>query len=242
MASLLTEEQLITWILQRLGAPIIEVELDRGMLENAIESAKRWFAGKKGIVREGEVMILANTQEYVLPDDVDAVIEVAFTDTAMNLSLMTGAQWVLPDQSTPFNSWGGGQTGGLYSTLTQSLSYLETARRVLGVEADWEYDNNSHKLRVFPSPKQGGKAIYTYKGRDFTLEQLRERDHDLVKRYALATAKEMLGYIRRKREMLGANGPVTLDGKEMVEEAKAELEKLDEELGKSGMPMPFLTS
>lgn len=242
MARLLTEAELQTWILERLGAPLVVVELAKEHLQHAVEGAKRWFAGKKGVTRERDLPLVPNQQVYVLPDDVDQVTEFAFPESALDLSLTISPGFFLPDQQIPYHALAAPQSGGLYSSYTQSLMYIETAKRTLGIELDWEYNPVTKALALFPTPKGGGTGHYSYKSSDFTIEQLRERDHDLVKRYALSVAKEILGRVRGKREVLGATGPITLDGDKLLEEAEKEREKLDEEIGSSGMPMSFLSA
>ena len=242
MARLLTESELGLWILERLGAPLVVVELTEGSLRHCVESAKRWFSSKKGVQRELDLDLLGAQQHYVLPEDVDQVAEVAFPESALDLSLTLAPGFFLPDQSIPYHALAAPQSGGLYSAYTQSLQYIETAKRVLGIETDWAYNPETRTLTVFPTPQTGGRARVYYKSSAFTIEQLRERDHDLLKRYALAVAKEVLGRIRGKRETLGATGPVTLDGKDLLDESKEEIEKLNEEIGQSGFPMGFLSA
>lgn len=238
---LLTEAGIETWILERLGAPLVVVELTQGQLAHAVESAKRWFAAKKGVAIERDLALVPNQQHYTLPEDVDQVMDLALPESALDLSLTLAPGYFLPDQSIPYHALAAPQSGGLYSSYTQSLQYIETAKRVLGIELDWSYDSTTRKLSIFPTPKGGGTARYTFKSRFFTVEQLRERDHDLVKRYALTVAKEILGRVRGKREVLGATGPVTLDGKDLLDESKAEREELDEEISQSGFPIGFFT-
>lgn len=238
---LLDEPGLTLWILRRLGAPQLVVELTQEQLLDAVESAKRWMAAKKGVMREGRVNILANIQAYTLPEDVGQVTSVAFTESALDLSLTIAPGFFLPDQQIPYHALAAPQSGGLYSSYTQSLQYIETAKRILGIELDWQYDPSKRELYVFPCPKTQGLAVYQYKSRSFTLAQLGELDHDLVKRYALAVSKEILGRVRSKREMLGATGAVTLDGEKLLEESREDIERLNEEIQASGIPMGFLT-
>ena len=75
------------------------------------------------------------------------------------------------------------------------------------------------------------------------IEQLSERDHDLVKRMALAQAKLDLGRIRSKYQsgFPTAQGHEQLDGEILLQEGQAEVELLNQEIGDSAMPMSFIT-
>ena len=73
------------------------------------------------------------------------------------------------------------------------------------------------------------------------IEILNERDHDLVKRFALAQAKEDLAIIRSKYDSYpGAQGTVTLNADRLFDMAQQEKEKLEEEISASGYPMGFI--
>jgi hypothetical protein len=57
-------------------------------------------------------------------------------------------------------------------------------------------------------------------------------DDSFVRKYALALSKEKLGYIRRKFsnfQSIGNTG-ISLDGDQLISEAKEEKERLEEEL------------
>lgn len=237
---LLTAPELRIWILKRLGAPIIEVELDEQLLDTCIDDARHWFAAKKGVIRVWEFYAQPNQSEYQLPDDVNTVTEVAFTESALDLSLSMAPGFFLPDQQIPYHALAAPNSGGLYSSYVQSLQYIEMGKRILGIELDWSQDGRI--LRLHPLPKTNGKVIVHYTSRRFTVEQLQERDHEILKRYALALAKGILGLIRSKRDALGAQGTVKLDGPELREASEKEIEALNEEIALSAGPMGFLTA
>jgi hypothetical protein len=113
------------------------------------------------------------------------------------------------------------------------------AKRILSAEPDWRQERD--KLFVFPVPKNFGQMLLDYKSHLFTLEQLSDRDHDLVKRYALALAKQDVGTVRSKYgEHAGAQGNSTLDGERMKDEAAKEIEQLEKEVRESAMPIGFM--
>ena len=97
-------------------------------------------------------------------------------------------------------------------------------------------------LYIFPIPKSSATILLNYKSSQITIEQLSERDHDLLKRYALACAKEDVGRVRSKyvSGFPTAQGHEQLDGDRLLEEAAAAKEALDEEIALSGFPMGFM--
>ena len=240
--TLLDRDGLQDWILRRLGAPQLLVELDQGQLDICFDEAMRWFAAKKGVVRTGTLQLQAGVSMYKLPEEVGHVTGMAVVEPTPNLNLAFSPGYFLPEQQIPYNALGFPTSGGILSAYLQSSQYIDTGRRVLGLDPDFEYDPSSRMLRVSPIPRAASAAQYTYKSRAFTLDQLAEIDHDLVKRRALAIAKEILGRIRSKRDAHpGAQGSVRLDGEVLLKEAAEEKEALDAEVISSGGPLPFLT-
>lgn len=72
------------------------------------------------------------------------------------------------------------------------------------------------------------------------LTDLKERDHDLVKRYALAKAMQDLAFIRGNyTDYPGAQGTTSFNWDRMLSWSETEIEKLEEEIMLSGFPMGF---
>jgi hypothetical protein len=236
---LMNEKQLVDWILRRLGAPLVKIELTEPHIEDAIESAKRWFAAKKGVRVIRSIAIEPGRPDYVIPDEIDTVLEVAFPETNADLTLIF-SPYLLIDQKVPYDVFASASSGGLYSSFTQSLQYVEMAKRVLSAEQDWRQEDRT--LYLSPVPRMTGNLALFGNSSVFTIEQLKERDHDLLKRYALAQAKKDLGRVRTKytEGFAGAHGNVTLDGERLLDEAKEEVEALDKEIALSAYPMGIL--
>lgn len=238
-SELMNAQQLKAWILRRLGAPFLKVELCDANLDDVVEEAKRWFTARKGVKRQMIMPIHSNVTEYELPDDVEIVLDVAFPVPPLDISLIF-SPFLLVDEKVPYDVFAAPSSAGLYSSFTQTIAYVEMAKRVLGAESEWRQEGR--KLVLLPRPRNESAVVVDFKGRCFTIEQLGEWDHDMLKRYALASAKADLGRIRSKYATYpGATGEVALDGERLLEEAKDEIEKLTEELLKSGYPMLFQT-
>ena len=235
----MTEPELKKWILRRLGSPIAKVCLDELHLEDAVEEAKRWFAAKKGVDRDMTIDLFAGQVEYKMPDDCDAVIDVSFQVSPLDISLIF-APHIIADEKIPYNAFAAPSSVGLYSSFTQSLQYVEMAKKLLNAERNWLWFPHKKILLLLPDPKGGGKAFVEYKSTCNTIEQLPERDHDLLKRYALAYAKQDLGNIYSKYSSWPtAQGQVQLNGDKLLAQAEKELEKLEDEIYESAKPMPF---
>jgi len=236
---LMSEAELKEWILRRLGSPVARVCLDELQLDDAVDEAKRWFAAKKGVDRDITIDLYAGQVEYTMPDDCDAVIDVSFQVSPLDISLIF-APHIIADEKIPYNAFAAPSSVGLYSSFTQALQYVEMAKRTLNAERNWFYYPYKKILVTLPDPKGGGKAFVEYKSTCNNIEQLPERDHDLVKRYALALAKQDLGMIYSKYSVWPtAQGQVQLNGDQLLQQAEKERERLEDEIYESAKPMPF---
>lgn len=252
---LLDEEQLIAWILRYLGAPFVKVELTKDHITDAIEEARRWFTAKQGMHKLLFWPVVRGESVYKLPDDVEVVINVAFAtggagDFTSLASAGFGAGFGGIDLYGGIIVSGSGATIASLSTLgsvtgplsewTQSMQYLEMFARVFGAELDWRQDGR--ELRLFPpNGYPTGLICIEYKTNTFTIEQLSDRQHDLVKRYSLMACKKRLGRIRSKYPggFPTAQGSVDLDGATLLDEARTEEEQLTTEIYEHGFPMGF---
>lgn len=235
---LMNEEKMKEWILRRLGAPLLKVELAACNLDDSIEESRRWFAAKKGFKKRTTINIIDNVVEYPLPDDVDTVTDFVVAASPFDIALVY-FPFNLFEGQIPYNVFAAPSTLGLYSTFTQALQHIEVAKRVLSIEPEWRQEDR--KLLVFPTRKTSSVALIEYKTNSYTLEQMNERDHDLLKRYALMIAKETLGRVRSKYgEYPTAQGTTSLDGDKLLEEAQRDKEALEEEIAQSGFPLGFL--
>lgn len=239
---LMTEPELKKWILRRLGSPVTRVCLDALQVDDAVEEAMRWFAAQKGVDRDMTIDLFAGQVEYQMPDDCDAVLDVAFQVSPLDISLIFAPYNIAQDEKVPYSVFTAGATGGLYSSLLQSIQYVEMAKRMINAERNWLYFPYKKILLLLPDPKGGGKAFIEYKSTCLTLEQLPERDHQMVRRYALAWAKRDLGMIYSKYSSWPtAQGQVQLNGESLINQAKEEMAKLEDEIYESAKPMAFFT-
>jgi hypothetical protein len=234
------------WILRKLGAPFNKVEIGQDNLDDCIEDACRWFSAKKGFKGNCLLTIPPQKTEITLDDRIDTVLEVTFSASGSDLSYLIDPMFLI-DGQIPTDTFGagltggsgGGETGGLLSSYAQVSQYLHMARRILGAEPEWV--QRGRTLVIMPPPRAGLLAYIEYKAHKFTVEQLNERDHDLVKRMALAFAKEFVGRVRSKYEAYpGAQGAAVVDGRDLLAEAAQEKEGLMEEIAQSGFPLGFM--
>jgi hypothetical protein len=184
--------------------------------------------------------VIDGLTEYCLKDEVDTVLDVMFSVSPLDISLIF-SPFILQDDKVPYDVFAAPSSAGLYSSFAQTLQYIQTAKRILGADPDWRQEGR--KLHVFPLPKNASTMIIEFKTKVFEIQELSERDHDLVKRYALVRAQMIVARIQSKYDSFPtAQGSASLNGLSLLDNARLDLEKLNEEIGDSGMPMMFFTA
>ena len=192
--------------------------------------------------KDTSVYLVPGVVEYDVPQDCDAVIDVTFPASITDISLSFAPNFLSDDQ-LPASVFSSPNAAGPYGTLVQVLQHNEMAKRILGIDRNWIFYPYKKKLLITPNPKGGGVMVIEYKSNLVTdIQELPERDHDLIKRFALAYARRDLGEIySRYSTWPTAVGPQALNGSDLIQRALKEFEILEEEIANSAMPMPFLT-
>lgn len=231
-------EQIADYVLLMLGAPAVEIELDKQQLSLAVDEGMRVFEeyAPASSYQHYYFQTTPNVARYEMPCDIGLIRSVVWnTDGDCDAIQSLGGGY--PVVSSTSQGWGG-STGwyqgmlptvpmwGMMGEFTIQKQYQETFRRMSSAEGSWMW-SPENAIVLFPNPQRSGNVIVHY------LQRMKDwpEVHRWMQEYALAQAKEMLGRIRSKFQQLpGPSGGMTLDGDRLIEEARAEKEKLKEDL------------
>jgi len=239
------------WARAMLGADCVKVELSETQLKFALDNAKDWWNSYFGLFKEATLSLVVDQAEYdmsgVTPG-IDKIVKVWFPKQVAWIDFREIYPGFLDVHGIPY----GMNVYGQYpqGTIVQSLITIEGSQKILSFDNDWEFysdnttDPKTRILRLMPPVKEGGDAVYMYRidPEDIKLKHYQERDLYLIREWALAEAKYMLGRIRGKYKGLpAAGGERTLDGDDLIQESIADKERLRQEvLGRSAvMPMVY---
>lgn len=238
----MTEKELKSWVLRRLGAPRLSLELTPCHLDDIYEDSVDWYMGNKGVTKTTTFEVFPKQVVYPYPEDADTVIQVYDGASATDLSLIF-SPYSTYEEYAPFDTFSAPQSGGPYSSLVQGLQYNDMAQKILSGDFDWQYDDNRRVVIISPVPKTGGLAAMVYKSNCWDPEDLTYHDHLLFKEYMLAQAKLILGRIRNRYddEIVGADGSRRNDGRALLDEGLEATETLTEKLKQSNYPMLIVT-
>lgn len=225
------EQSVTDYVFARLGHPTIRVELSPFQVKTCIDEAitqldyraPMWsmqyavFDASAGEnVYELPLYILNNLNYVVYKKDMFGIAN--FPAGSFGFDLMLGF-W----NSNRFFS---NMSMGDY-VLTQQ--YMEIIRRVLSNEGGWDVVGGRF-LQLNPTPNETPTpVIVEYRALDS--DTIHPAYRNWIQRYTLACAKEILGRVRSKFQVIpGPGGGAQMDGQLLVQEGREEKEKLMEEL------------
>jgi hypothetical protein len=215
---------------------MVDVELDKEHYDLAIDQALIRYRQRSPAATEESYAFLSltkETQEYILPQEVINVRQV-FRRGIGSVTGTTASQFE-PFASGYLNTYMlvAGRVGGLlnYELFTQ---YQELAMRMFGGFINFTWNPASKKLTIVRKIPENGEDVLlwtdNYKPDVGILSN--HMTYPWVQNYAYAMAKHMLGEARSKfATIAGPAGGSSLNGDTLKNEATAEMEKLEAELG-----------
>lgn len=212
-------------------APLVNVELTDEQFNFAVHHAKQWFTARKGYTIYRPINVIPNVNDYQMLPDVQQVLDVIFevpSDVAAFFSL--GFFDLIPYGPQGVGSIGAGLTN--YSSFAQLIMFNEQRKRVFSVNPEWWFEEQTQILHI--TNRQGALSpmmMVQCKTNAFDPANLQDKDDWIFGRYVRAKCKEIVGRIRSKYDSLpAAGGPISLDGKDLLAEAKEEIKELDQEI------------
>lgn len=224
------EKTVKDFVLARLGHPVVRVELTDFQLKIAIDEAatQLHYHAPMWTNQIAAFAASAGVNTYTIP-----------THIAHNLSYCTYKKSLLSIQNM-----GGDleqdffikyfQDNFLFSNFSVSefyllQSHLEMVRKILGQEGSWDVINGN-VLQIYPTPTTNRQVIILV-FRALDAATLHPYYKNWIQRWALATAKSILGEIRGKYKTLPSpGGGAQLNGSELIQQAEVEKDKLKIEL------------
>jgi len=244
-----TEKQkLVDYVRYSLGDGMVDVELDPQHYDIAFSKTTDVYRQRSsnGVEESyGFLELVADTQEYILPSEVQEVRQV-FRRT-IGSSQGDGSNMFEPFEAGYVNMYllQAGRVGGLasYELFSQ---YQELTARMFGGHINFTFNPVSKKMTIVRKVKETGESVllwlYNYKP-DVTLLK-DHRSKPWVYDYTKAQCKYMLGEARSKfATIAGPQGGTSLNGDALKQEAAAEMEKLEQDLlnyVEGGTPLSFV--
>jgi hypothetical protein len=215
------EEQIKSFILGRLGFPVVRVELTDYQIKTAIDEAITKLSNHAPLCTRQLMTFktVAGVGTYELPNYViDNLDYVIYKKDLIGIPGM-GQTF---QQNFLFNDFSIGE----FNLLQISL---EMMRKILGQDGSYDIINNQY-LQLYPVPSYGNETVIVqYRALDSGT--LHPAYRNFIQRYALALAKGILGQIRGKyRTLPGPGGGSQLNGDMLLQQSEKEIEMLNKQL------------
>ncbi len=222
---ILTHEKLQSHAIHRLGYPHVDVEITAEQFEDVwertLDEYNRWLPTVKFDILNAT----GGRQKYDLE--------------ALNKPFGRGVFYATPVTREDFFSPISGVFAlGIPHPISHlspdqydiALKYIDESKKVYSSDFDWEWQEPV--LWAFSPSGFGGPVsiAYQYHTDAENPEDVNAEDRGLVKEYYFNLVKEMVGYARRKFGAVPGPNSLNLDGGELVSEAQAKIEKLEEDM------------
>lgn len=237
--ALVPREEIRRYILTSLGAPIVNVELAMSQLNVAIDQAINEYLATGAFELAYLQLPVNNSSNNVfdIPEEAATVKNVTFNIPFETAAGSTQDVFSYAVYASPF---GPNYTNFVHAAgnLGVFFEYLQNRNRVIGNTITFKVVNN--QLYVWPIPRNAPSILIEYSKNAFGVE---DKDENIslsnqwginwIRKFALATAKGMLGKVRGKYSQVSGgpgNESQTLNAAELVAESKEEITVLKEEL------------
>ena len=236
MAVISTRQGLVDYCLRRLGEPVIEINVDEDQIEDKVDDALQLYQEFHG---DGTVRVFYRHQltaddvsnKYVtLPNNILYVVKMFPVSGSMIDStnfFSFNYQFAMSDMG---NMYGTGPTGGL-AYYEQTRQYMEMIDSKINGLPLITFNRRASKVHLHSDIEDGTLTEGKYVG--FEVYQAIDPEtttavyNDMfMKDYTTALIKEQWGMNMSKFEGMQLPGGVTISGRQIMEEAKDELNTL----------------
>ena len=236
MADLTTlKQEVFTYVANRLGEGIVDLELDPAHYETAYERSLNTYRTRAQNAYEESYSLLTlvkSQNTYVLPAEVQSVRQV-FRRTMGDSTGGQGSSFD-PFSSATLNVYLLNYTnaGGL-ATFEMYTQYVEMAMRMFGGYMNYNFAPVTIQLTIMRDPKASGEQVllwtYNLKPETILLQDIAIKQW--IRDFTYAGAKMIIGEAREKfATIAGPQGGTSLNGSSLKSEAQAEMEKLENEV------------
>lgn len=241
------ETQLKQYILRKLGAPLITVELTNDQLTDAINDATELFSKYVNLNQEFQILSLSgyvtdNSDPTIngikLPDKTIGIFSIdPYEPNTTNVFGFTGMGGGLIYSMYTTQMYGMIGSNGFYNdsgfsfgTQANISNFKALARVMTGKGYDFNFDPRTKYLTLYPQPDKCERLDHSIiLGIHYVSPEENMYGEHFIKNYALAKAKEMLGLIRKKYSGVTLPGGGTVDAS-IGDEGREEVKRLEEEL------------
>ncbi len=226
-------------ILIRLGSPVINIEIAPTQMDISInDTIEKFIEVHYDGLDEGYIFLdtVIDQDEYTIPDNIHSVLEI--------LSLTSSISTDEPLLINPYlvgNNYGYTSLGGYFPSVLDIVIYQQNIAQYQSIIKErtlFDFNYVTHILKIHQVPTSIKKIAL--KVHSIPEEITTIYDNTWVQKYSAALCKKTWGENLGKYEGATLPGGVSLNYQRIIEEAREEIEKLEEELySKYAEPIDF---
>lgn len=250
---LATRDQLIEYCYRQLGAPVINIEIDKTQAEDRVNDALNLFYEYHFDGSERDYLTLTLTQDNVdtgsieLPDGIFTVVSVAFMDSMSTMFSSNNLQYQMYFSDIISSSYSYSAYGdyGL-TTYVNTMSYLNTMNAFFSsADRITSFTKHNMKLKIntnWSKYKAGDKiGIEVFKTIDADVYP-DVYDNYWLKKYSAALIMKQWGINLMKFGNIPLPGGGITNAQDILQQANTDIEKLEEQLKNEFTmnPLPFM--
>lgn len=232
-----TKDDFMHYVLRKLGAPVIQINLDKSQVEDAVDDAlqKFWEFHRDGS-QETAYLYQVKDEDLVngyikIPGNIDDVVELIPGPPIESIGSWATPQWQMAQAMLVPKAALVSIRLVDYVSMQQRLSDISS---VLNQKRTFTYKKFQRRLYPQFNMLVGEVlAFKCYENIDPSDEESQEAWNDIwLKAYATALVKRRWAEVLKKARGIRLPGGVELDGDSMFSEAETEIERLEEDLHK----------
>jgi hypothetical protein len=246
MASVTTREELRDYCLRRLGAPVIEINVDDDQVEDRIDDAFQFyreyhFDAVEKVYLKHQITAQDVTNQYITVPDLVVGVEriLPFSNKSDGTNIFSIRYQILLND--------------LYSLMSTNLIYyyqvkqeLELINQVLVGVKPIRFNRHMNRLYIdmsWPEDAEVGSWIIIECWRILDPETYRDVYNDMfLKRYCTALIKRQWGENLKKFQGVQLPGGVTINADQIYQDALEEIKQIESEMqSRFELPVDFFT-
>mgnify|MGYP003342386694 CR=1 FL=1 len=234
MAQPANRNQFKDYCLRRLGAPVIDINVDMEQVEERIDDALEYyrdyhFDGTERVLYKHQVTQADKDNKYVtLPSTINGVISVFDLGRAVNVTNLFNIRYQI-HLNDLFDF-----TSTTYVPYVMAMRHIEQLEEIFVGSKPIRYNRSTHILNIdmkWDADVKAGDYIIVDCYRTVDAEANADVWQDIwLKKYATALIKRQWGENLKKFEGMNLPGGVTFNGQKIWDEANEEIGKLEERI------------
>ena len=247
MANPNSRQELVDYALRRLGAPVIEINLDEDQIEDRVDEALQFYQ-----TYHSDAIIRTYLKHQITATDINN----GYVDVANQYTYVRSV-FPIGDENASINMFDARyqihlndlydmRNGGSLSFYYQTQQYLSTMNTILnGNVTPIRFSRHQDRLHLDIDWEEMNAGEYIIIDCDAIIDPgtFTQVYNDMwLKRYVTALLKQQWGVNLSKFEGMQLPGGVILNGRAIMEDALTEIDKLEEEIRMNfEMPVDFFT-